>query len=287
MTGAPLAVAVSGRGLVDPTAPTLRVDDDAVARGRAAFETLRVYGGRPFRLAHHLERLERSAAMLELPVPDLDEISELAQVVLAAAAQSVEGATHDLSLRLYWTPGPPEGRPSAIVAVSAVPDWIEAARARGQRLATLPFPRRSFAWLLPGAKSTSYATHMAAETEARRRGAEDAIFIDLDGTVLEGTVTNIWWREGEKLFTPSLGLGILAGETRAAVLELAAAAGYPVEEGSYPVARLLGADEVFTSSSVREVMPACAVDDIAFTLGPAAARLQLGLRELAENVALG
>ncbi len=283
VTSAPLAVAVSGRGLVDPALPTLRVDDEAVARGRAAFETLRVYEGRPFRLVEHLDRLRRSAAMLELPPPNLEEVEGLAWLALGTVGAAQLGTDADVVLRLYWTPGPPGGPAVALATVSAVPPWIEAARTKGQRLATLSFPRRSFSWLLPGTKSTSYATNLAAESEARRRGADDAVFIDLDATVLEGTVTNIWWREGEMLVTPSLELGILAGETRAALCELAVELGYGLEEGSYPLARLLAADEVFTSSSVREVMPASAVDAISFRPGPAAARLQAALRALARR----
>ena len=80
----------------------------------------------------------------------------------------------------------------------------------------------------------SYAAHAAAESEAKRRGADDALLVDLDGTVLEGTVTNIWWREGQLLVTPSLELGILAGETRAALLALAGELGYEVETGQLP-----------------------------------------------------
>ena len=90
-------------------------------------------------------------------------------------------------------------------------------------------------WLLPGVKSTSYAVNMAAEAEAKRRGVDEAIFVDADGVVLEGTVTNVWWRNGRTLFTPSLDLGILAGVTRAAVIELAEGLGYMVEEGAYPL----------------------------------------------------
>ena len=116
-------------------------------------------------------------------------------------------------------------------------------------------PRRSAPWLLPATKSTSYAVSIAAEAEAKARGADDAVFVDADGIVLEGPVTNIWWREGDVLLTPSLETGILAGETRAALLELARGEGRVVEEGIYPLERLLAADEVFTSSSVREVMP--------------------------------
>ena len=127
----------------------------------------------------------------------------------------------------------------------------------------------------------SYATHVAAEAEARRRGADDAVFVDLDGTVLEGTVTNVWWREGDLLVTPALELGILAGETRAALLGLAPEAGYAVETGAFGVERLLGADEVFTSSSVREVMPVASLDGRELDSRRAAEALQDALRRLA------
>jgi 4-amino-4-deoxychorismate lyase len=162
-----------------------------------------------------------------------------------------------------------------------VPAWIEPARARGQRLVSLLVPRRSEPWLLEGTKSTSYAVNMAAEAEARRRGADDAVFVDGDGIVLEGPVTNIWWREGGTLLTPSLDLGILAGETRAILIELATSLGYDVEQGAYPIARLRDAEEAFTSSSVREVMPVAAVDSSELPLGPAAHALQAALRRAA------
>jgi branched-subunit amino acid aminotransferase/4-amino-4-deoxychorismate lyase len=133
-------------------------------------------------------------------------------------------------------------------------------------------------------KSTSYAVNMAAEAEARRRGVDEALFVDGDGIVLEGTVTNIWWREGDTLHTPSLDLGILAGVTRATVAELAPECGYRVEEGSYALERLLAADEAFTSSSVREVMPLVEIDGHAIGRGPAADELQAALRTLAAKV---
>ena len=96
---------------------------------------------------------------------------------------------------------------------------------------------------------------MAAEAEAKRRGADDAVFVDGDGIVLEGPTTNIWWRRDRTLFTPSLDLGILAGVTRAAVLELAGDSATRSRRAHYGLTELAGADEAFTSSSVREVMP--------------------------------
>lgn len=136
--------------------------------------------------------------------------------------------------------------------------------------------------MLPATKSTSYAVSMAAEAEAKARGADDAVFVDADRIVLEGPVTNIWWREGDVLVTPSLDVGILAGETRAALLELAARDGRKVIEGVFPLERLLAADEVFTSSSVREIIPVVAVDGTPFERGPAAAALQEALRRAAQ-----
>ena len=94
-------------------------------------------------------------------------------------------------------------------------------------------------------------------------------------------MTNVWWRQGRTLYTPSLDLGILAGVTRAALIEAAPGAAYEVEEGHYSLDELLGAEEVFTSSSVREVMPVVQVDGTPFERGPAAAALQQALRGLA------
>jgi 4-amino-4-deoxychorismate lyase len=267
-----LAVAVNGRGVVDPAEPVLRADDDALLRGRAAFETLRVYAGRPFRLAQHLDRIATSAERIGLPEVNRLELEELARQALAAAGEA------DSVLRLFWTPGDGTGEPTALALVSALAEHYDALRERGQRLISLRGVRADEPWLLPGVKSTSYAVNMAAEAEARRRGADDAVFVDPDGVVLEGPTTNVWWRTGSTLSTPALELGILAGVTRAAVLEFAAAEGYDVVEGVFPLERLAGADEAFTSSSVREVMPVTELDGRPIPAGPAAAALQAALR---------
>jgi 4-amino-4-deoxychorismate lyase len=269
-----LAVAVGGRGVVPADEPVLRADDEALLRGRAAFETLRVYGGRPFRLAEHLERLRASAERIGLPPVDAAELEELARLALDAAA------TPDCVLRFFWTP-----TPTALALVSELPEHLEPLRERGQRLISLRGSRADEPWLLPGVKSTSYAVNMAAEAEAKRRGADDAIFVDGAGIVLEGPTTNVWWRRGRTLFTPALELGILAGVTRAAIAELAEAAGYEVAEGVFPLSSLAAANEVFTSSSVREVMPAVELDSRPVGRGPAADELEAALRGAATLLA--
>jgi 4-amino-4-deoxychorismate lyase len=265
-----LALAVGGRGVIDPSEPVLRADDEALMRGRAAFETIRVYGGTPFKLAEHLERLAASAERIGLPDVNRLELEELAREALAASAAP------EAVLRLFWTP-----TPLAIALVSALPEHHEALRERGQRLISLRGVRADEPWLLPGVKSTSYAVNMAAEDEARRRGADDAVFVDAEGIVLEGPTTNVWWRRGSTLFTPSLDLGILAGVTRATMLELADVLGYEVAEGHFRLEELQGADEAFTSSSVREVMPVTELDGASIGRGPAADELQGALRRAA------
>jgi 4-amino-4-deoxychorismate lyase len=271
-----LALAVGGRGVVDPAEPVVYADDEAVLRGRAAFETLRVYGGRPFRLREHLARLVESARRIGLTPLDASEFEEL-------AAQAVDAArVPDAVLRLLWTPGPaPAGPPLALALVSAIPPQFDAARDTGIRVAALLGVRAEAPWLLGGVKSTSYAVNMAAEAEAQRRGADDAIFVDPDGVVLEGPVTNVWWRRGDTLFTPSTDLGVLAGVTRGVLLELAPKEGYRVEEGAFPLAELASADEAFTSSTVRELLPIVELDGSPLAggrPGPAAQRLQQALR---------
>jgi 4-amino-4-deoxychorismate lyase len=281
-----LALAVGGRGLVDPDEPVLRADDEALLRGRAAFETTRVYGGRPFKLDEHLARLAGSGERIGLPSVDLEECAHLAQSAIEAAGEP------DAVLRLYWTAGR-EGvnRPTALALVSSLPPHLDEMRARGIKVVALPLGLeadfRAFApWLLGGVKSTSYAVNMAAEAEARRRGADDAVFLARDEVVLEGPVTNVWWRLERVLYTPALELGILAGVTRATLMTEAAAAGYEVREGVFPLAHLAAADEAFTTSSIREVMPVVELDGSPVgsgAPGEAAQELQIRLRACASS----
>jgi branched-chain amino acid aminotransferase len=256
-----LAVAVAGRGLVEPHVAVFRADDEALLRGRAVFETTRVYDGRPFRLDAHVERLRASSARVRLSAPDPGACAEQVEAVVAAAGAG------DLAVRLYWT-----GTTLVATAAAIDPD-LERLRERGLRLAVVRWSTGALA----AAKSTSYAENMAAQDAAAELGADDALLVAHDGIVLEAPTANVWWREGDRLLTPSLELPILAGVTRAVVRDLAP---YPVEEGAFPLERLLGADEAFLTSSVREVMPVVAVDATTFELGPAAHTLQRALRSV-------
>jgi 4-amino-4-deoxychorismate lyase len=259
-----LAAAVAGRGLVDPTEPVFFPDDEALLRGAAAFETVRLRAGKPAFLDRHVARLERSSAALRLPPPD--GAAALAKEVVAAAAAD-EGA-----VRLFHT-----GR-TLLATVATLPPGLDELRAEGMAIVTL----RSgvVPGLLAGVKATSYAANMAAVAHAESVGANDTLWLGEDQTVLELTTSNIWWREGGVLRTPALATGVLPGVTRGAVLELAQIASYRVEEGVFTLDQLLGAHEAFVTSAIREVMPVSSVDGHPITLGPAARDLQARLERI-------
>jgi branched-subunit amino acid aminotransferase/4-amino-4-deoxychorismate lyase len=265
-----LAVAVAGGGLVDPGAPVFRADDEALLRGSAAFETLPVYGGHAFELVRHLRRLGN--ALPTLGLPELADGAAEALVAELVAHVGAELEIADFVLRLYRTS-------SSLVATAApIPADLEQLRARGLRVRVVETGLP--AALVAGVKATSYALALAAVREAERNGGDDALFV-ADGIVLEAPTSNVWWRTDDVLSTPATGAGVLPGVTRAVVWELAREAGLDVREGRFPLSELQAAEEVFTTSSIREVMPVVSLDGTpvgAGGPGPAAARLQGALR---------
>jgi 4-amino-4-deoxychorismate lyase len=275
--GAPVGVA--SRPALDPL-------DLALVRGEAVFEALRVFGGRPFRLEAHLDRLAASARAIDLPLPG--GLEDLAARAVAAAGGG------DVVLRLICTKGREgDGGPAAFAISTDIPASFEQERARGLRLVLLttasdPLVRAASPWLLAGVKTISYATNMAAQRTARARGADDAVLVGLGGELLEAPTASLWWRTGQTLFTPSLDLGILAGITRATLCDLAPTLGFKVLAGVYTAEDLLAADEAFLSSSTREIMPVVEVDATPIAgghPGPTAATLQSALRQLAASPA--
>jgi branched-subunit amino acid aminotransferase/4-amino-4-deoxychorismate lyase len=261
-----LAAAVAGVGLVDPGAPVFHPDDEALLRGAAAFETVRMRRARPVLLRRHVDRLERSALALRLPPPD--GAAALAEQVAEAAG------TDEGTIRLFHT-----GR-TLLATAGPLPAGLAELRRRGIAAVTV---RTTSAGLLTGVKATSYATALAAIAQAERSGAQDAIYLGEGETVLEATMSNVWWREGDVLVTPSLSTGVLPGVTRGAVAALARKAGYRVREGSFTLPHLLRADEAFTSSAVREIMPLVAVDGRELPRGEAAPKLQSLLEAVTED----
>lgn len=254
-------LAVLGMGLVDPDLPLLRADDLGVLRGDGIFETLLVRGGEPWLLDAHLARLARSAGRMDLPAPPASVWRDLVDTIVADWPPANEGI-----LRLVCTRGPEDGGTPTVYAVLAtVPAEVLRQRRAGAHVVTrsLGLPaqvRRDAPWLLGGVKTISYAVAMAALRDARRLGADDVIWISVDGEVLEGPTASVVWAEEATLYTVPVDTGILDGTTVAHLMVEAPAHGFEVGIRRTTVADLHGADAVWLLSSVRGAAPVLSID---------------------------
>ncbi|OLE38338.1 MAG: hypothetical protein AUG48_02075 [Actinobacteria bacterium 13_1_20CM_3_68_9] len=234
---------VDGR-ISGTTAATIPLPDDGLYRGDGVFEVIRLYGGRPFALREHLDRLQRSAAAIELP-------TERSMIERELATLLTEFGTEDAQLRIVLTRG---GR--RILLVEQLPE-----RGASVRLATVTY---SPSVILTGVKSLSYGANMQATRIAQRRGADEALLVRPDGVVLEAPTSTIFWASAQGgLRTPSLEAGILDSITRAQIVR-----SLHVEEDEFPADDLLGAREAFLASTVREVQPVSAIDGHELETGP-------------------
>jgi branched-subunit amino acid aminotransferase/4-amino-4-deoxychorismate lyase len=237
--------------------------DPGFLQGRGVFETLRAYGGSPFRLPAHLERLAASAKHFKIAFgkPELGgAVREL------CARNQLEDATVRITLsaggHLLVTARP---------RVAPNPAWY----ANGAEVMVAPWRRDPRAPLC-GHKTLSYLEHVLTHDEARTRNCADALYVGLKGELLEGSVTNVFLVFKGKLVTPRLQPGILPGVTRAAVLELE-----KVKERVVKAKELWKADEAFLTNSLLEVVP------ILKPPGPVTRRVSAAYRDLVSREITG
>jgi 4-amino-4-deoxychorismate lyase len=248
--------------MVDPAAPVVSVLDLGVTRGDGVFETISVGRGRAQALEPHLTRLARSAAMLEMPEPDLDAWREAVFAAIAALP-----AVPEAFVKLVYTRGIEGGdRTTGWVFAEPNPDH-SLARTQGIRIVLLDrgYPHdiaTTAPWLLQGAKTLSYAVNRAAVREAHRRGADDVLFVSSDGYLLEGSTANLLVKRGDRLITPSTSLGILAGTTQGDAFRFARSRGMTTSYELLTPDALETADALWLVSSVRQAAPVRAVDGV-------------------------
>ena len=238
--------------------------DDGLIRGDGAFDAFPVVDGRPFARAAHLDRLERSCRALDLPCPR-EEIESDIDLVLTRA---------------------PSGYAAVRIVLTRGGHRICRMESRGDP-ASLTKPVRLLpvtydpSVLLNGVKSLSYGANMLASRRALAAGYDEALLVRSDGTVLEGPTWSIIWVRDGRLQTPSLETGILASITRRVILE-----SMTVEEGSYPLEHVVGAEEAFLVSTARLGQPIAAIGEVSLPAvpGPHTQRAQEAIaRAMAED----
>jgi 4-amino-4-deoxychorismate lyase len=241
--------------LADPSQPCIRAGDLGLMRGDGIFETVLFADGRVRQLDEHLDRLERSAALLDMPAPDRKAWQKCVEIAVAAWEFDAE-----MSLTLVDSRGlSPDGSvPTGFAYGIPVSEQRLRNRETGVAVMTLdrgfdPNRAATTPWLLLGAKTLSYATNMAALRHARANGVDDAIFVTADGSVLEGPNSTVVVASGRTLRTPPAASGILPGTTQAALFRGAEAAGWRTRAEPLRVEDLTSADGVFLTSATHKV----------------------------------
>lgn len=254
-------LAVLGIGIVDPSTPILHGDDLGLTRGDGCFEGCRIRDRAVDKLDAHLARMGRSAAALGIA---FDVAAWASMIGDAVTTWPVPG---EAAMKLVLTRGrASSGAPTGFLTIGPLPGDYPRQRRDGITVITLDRGTSSDAfahapWLLGGVKTLSYAVNMAAQREAERRGADDAIFLSTDGQVLEAPTSSVVWARGPALrTTPTGGTGILGGTTAQLLFERAAGAGWDVATETASVDGLLAADSVWLVGSVRGPVDVLEID---------------------------
>jgi branched-chain amino acid aminotransferase len=268
--------------LVHPDQARISVFDRGFLYGDSVYEVIRTYRRRPFELDLHLARLRRSACRLALHLP-WDEERARTEIVRTLSATGEHAPDPDappwnageLSLRVMMTRGAGELGLDPALAVDPVAIVISGPL-RGP-------PHRSYregvSCRIVGvrhdapeaadttAKTGAHLSNVLALAEARRAGAHEALLLDRDGMVTEGASSNVFAARDGRLETPPLAIGILEGVTRGIVIALARAAGIEVREAPLRPKSLASADEIFITSTAREILPVTSLDGTAVGSG--------------------
>jgi branched-chain amino acid aminotransferase len=234
------------------------VSNPSFLHGVGLFETLRIYGGRPFRLSDHLQRLSRSARHFNMPVTErINEIPAALDELLAANKLD--------SARVRITVTPPGltqevESPTLLIRAEAITGYPPELYEKGMTVCVQNQFRQSSFDPLAGHKTTSYFPRLVALRDAQDKQCGEALWFTPDNLLAEGCMTSVFLVKDGTVLTPPLDTPILPGVTRAVVIELAGEKSIPCEQRPCTIDDLLKADEVFLTNAVMEVMPVTRIE---------------------------
>jgi branched-chain amino acid aminotransferase len=247
----------------DESEAKISVFDHGLLYGDGVFEGIRAYHGRVFKLKEHIDRLFYSAKAILLELPMAHDA--LVQATLESCR--INGLT-DGYIRLVVTRGvgtlglnPNRCKnPSVIIIADKIQVYPKELYDKGMDIVTVPTVRNLHSAVNPAIKSLNYLNNILAKIEANNAGVEEAVMLNSEGYVAEGTADNIFVVRKGALYTPPLSAGALYGITRQTVIELAEAAGWKVTEPNLTRYDLFNADECFLTGTGAELIPVVKID---------------------------
>jgi len=268
--------------IVDSRDAVVSVFDHGFLYGDGIYETMRVYDGVVFRLDQHIRRLFRSASLIGLSIPlDVDRLR------IAIYETLIANALRKAYIRLTVSRGRgPIGldpslcaEPTVVIVAQELKEYPGSLYKNGIHLIISETRRNSKEAIDPHIKSLNFLNNILAKIEAKKKGAYEAIMLNVNGHLAEGTISNIFFYKDNMLCTPSAECGILDGITRGVVIELARTEGMRVREGKFTVKDIYAAGEVFLTNTTMEVMPVSNIDDRRYTVGSVSKLLRKLYRE--------
>jgi branched-chain amino acid aminotransferase len=250
-------VNVEGR-LLPPEQAFVPVLDRGFLYGDSVYEVVRTYGGRPFELGRHLDRMERTSTRIGLSLPSRQQIEAELLKTLAASGNAESYARIVVTRgegRFGLSPHLADGLNRLIIVVRLLEPPAPELYERGLQMAIARTRRNPPQALDPALKTGNYLNSILALREAHSAGADDALLLDLRGQVAEGSTSNVFFVQSGMVVTPPLQIGMLEGVTRALAIDIARDEGLLVREEPHGVEALAAAAEVFITSTIREVMP--------------------------------
>jgi branched-chain amino acid aminotransferase len=287
---------VNGRitGDRDAVIPVL---DHGFLYGEGVYEVMRTYSGKPFLYAQHMDRMRRSAAMIHLNVPFTDEallarIEETAKVF--SEGQDQAGRQAEMYIRVLLTRGvgpmnyDPDScpTPTLVIIIKPQADPPADAYAHGVKVILVPVVRNHPFSINPLIKSNNLLNNALASQDALRKGGFEAIMRNYRSEISECSQSNLFIVKGGVVFTPPLEAGLLAGITRWFVFEVGKAGGVEIKEQTLNDADLFGADEMFLTSTTREIVPIVTVNDSTIGAGVPGAITKALLAEFRKRAAI-
>lgn len=255
--------------IVPESEAVISVFDHGFLYGDGIYETMRAYEGTVFMLDRHIERLNRSASMMKMGIPSPECVRDAVYKTIRAnelrsayVRVTISRGKGPIGLDPALCP-----KPTFVVIAEEFRGYPETYYSEGVKFIIAQTRRNLIQALNPRIKSLNFLNNIFAKLEAKEQGAYEAIMLNADGFIAEGTVCNIFFVRDNIICTPSVDVGVLDGITRELVIRLAIQAGLEVKEGSFLPEDIFAASEVFLTNTTSEVMPVSQVQDIMYPVG--------------------